>query len=513
MSLDYRNIGVLFSLNTLNIILNVAVSTLTVYIFGTSPQVEAFFAASLLGTAVSRFVNTGQLVEIVISRYHKTKQEAGQQAAMSIVATLCNYMTGIALLLTLGFIASGTGIINLLVPGFREETKWGIWQIYCITGFLMPIQIATNLFQGLLNAESVYGKVELTNTVSLIVNVLILAIWGNAEDVTSLVAGLVISVAAQFVTVLYYLRQIGYRHSWLTRNPHFPLRDLARTLSATSTYMISVQIYIFLFNAALSLLPPGSFAIFRYAEIIYGKVASVFMLPISTVFFNEINRLLNQGNGQSIKAFVSKNLNFSFFIGFMILLPFWAGGKYLIWTFWGGAKFNAQDVIAVYELLCIFFLSMIWSGPYMIFRKLAVTVGRPELLYYYWSATHVISASIGYVLIHTLGFKGVMIQVFVHNFLMSLVPILTVWFWKRTHFGLYDIKEIAKITLALAGGMGVVWGVRAYWGDITDYTKIESFLISCVLVAISSIVFITGNLLLKVHDIDLISTKLIKRIK
>ncbi len=90
MSLDYRNIGVLFSLNTLNIILNVVVSTLTVYIFGTSPQVEAFFAASLLGTAVSRFVNTGQLVEIVISRYHKTKQEAGKQAAMSIVSTLCN---------------------------------------------------------------------------------------------------------------------------------------------------------------------------------------------------------------------------------------------------------------------------------------------------------------------------------------------------------------------------------------------------------------------------------------
>lgn len=484
-----------------------------VYIFGTSPQVEAFFAASLLGTAVSRFVNTGQLVEVVISRYHKTKQEAGQQAAMSIVATLSNYMTGIALVLTLSFIASGTGIINLMVPGFREETKWEIWQIFCITGFLMPIQIATNLFQGLLNAESVYGKVELTNTISLIVNALILAIWGTAEDVSSLVAGLVISVVAQFMTVLYYLRQIGYRHSWLTRNPYFPLRDLVHTLSATSTYMASVQIYVFIFNAALSLLPPGSFAIYRYAEIIYGKVASVFMIPISTVFFNEINRLLHQDNGQSIKSFVSKNLNFSFFIGFMILLPFWAGGKYLLWTFWGGDKFNAQDVIAVYDLLCIFFLSMIWSGPYMIFRKLAVTVGRPELLYYYWSGIHVISASFGYGLIHTLGFKGVMIQVFLHNFLMSLVPILTVWLWKRTHFGFYDIKEIVKITLALAGGMGVIRGIHTYWGEITDYTKTESFVISCILVIVSSLVFITGNLLLKVHDLDLISTKILKRMK
>jgi putative peptidoglycan lipid II flippase len=513
LSLDYRNIGVLFSLNTLNIFLNVVVSTLTVYIFGTTPKVEAFFAASLLGTAVSRFVNTGQLVEIVISRYHRTKQEVSKQAAMSIIATLCNYMTGIALLLTLVFIASGTGIINLLVPGFQEDTKWSIWQIYCITGFLMPIQIATNLFQGLLNAENIYGKVEITNTVSLVLNVLILAIWGNQNSVTSLVAGLVISVLAQFLTILYYLRQIGYQHSWLTRNPYFPLRDLARTLSATSTYMISVQIYTFLFNAALSLLPPGSFAIYRYAEIIYGKVASVFMLPISTVFFNEINRLLHQNNGQSIKAFVSKNLNFSFFIGFMIMLPFWAGGNYLLWTFWGGAKFNEHDVRAVYELLCIFFLSMVWSGPYMIFRKLAVTVGRPELLYYYWSVTHVVSAAIGYGLIHTLGFRGVMIQVFVHNFLMSLVPILAVRLGKRTHFGFYEPKEIFKITLALLGGIGVIWGIKSYWAEMAAYTKLESFFVGSFLAILSSLVFVGGNLLLKVHDINLISSKILNRIK
>ncbi|WP_428655419.1 murein biosynthesis integral membrane protein MurJ [Runella sp.] len=513
MSLDYRNIGVLFSLNTLNIFLNVVVSTLTVYIFGTSPKVEAFFAASLLGTAVSRFVNTGQLIEIVVSRYHRTKQEAGKNAAMSIIATLCNYMTGIALLLTLGFIAGGTGIINLLVPGFKEETKWGIWQIYCITGFLMPVQIATNLFQGLLNAENIYGKVEFTNTVSLLTNVLILAVWGNSENVTSLIVGLVISVLAQFFTVIYYLRQIGYRHSWLLRNPYFPLRDLAKTLSATSTYMVSVQLYIFLFNAALSLLPPGSFAIYRYAEIIYGKVASVFMIPVSTVFFNEINRLLNQNNGQSIKAFVSKNLNFSFFIGFMILLPFWAGGKYLLWTLWGGAKFNAQDVTAVYELLCIFFLSMIWSGPYMIYRKLAVSVVRPELLYYYWSALHVFSALIGYATIRMLGFNGVMVQVFLHSFLMCLVPILTVWYRKRVYFGFYELKEIIKITLALLAGAGAVWGFNNYWGEVFDYDKIKSFFVGFLSISIAGIVFIASTLLLKVHDINLISNKILNRMK
>lgn len=513
MSLDYRNIGVLFSLNTVNVLLNVVISTLMVYLFGTSSQVEAFFAATVLGTTVSRFVNTGQLVEIIIARYHRIKQEVNPTAAMSVVATLSNYMVGIAFLLVIGFVASGTWIVNLLVPGFEAGTKHQVWQIFCITGFLMPFQIATNLFQGLLNAENIYGKVEFTATISQIINLLILLIWGRDGDAFILVIALVISVLAQFGTIVYYLRQIGYQHAWLFRNPHFPLRELVKTLSATSTYMISVQIYTFIFNAALSLLPAGSFAIYRYAELIYGKVANIFLIPISTVFFNEINRFITQNNGQLVKNYVSKNLNFSYFIGFLLLLPFWAGGKYLIWTLWGGIKFNAQDVISVYELLCVFFLAMIWSGPYMIFRKLAVSVTPPELLYYYWSVIHVISATIAYFLIRTLGFDGVLIQLFVHSFFMAAVPMLTVWFWKKTYFGFYEWPEFFKISFALSIGIGCIWIVRDYWQEMVKYDKTISFLIGAGLSFISLFIFVSICLLLKVEEIGLIQSKILGRIK
>jgi putative peptidoglycan lipid II flippase len=513
LSLDYRNIGVLFSLNTLNVFLNVVISTMMVYLFGTTPEVEAFFAATVLGTTVSRFVNTGQLVEIVIARYHRIKKEVSPQAAMSVVATLSNYMVGIAFLLVLAFVASGTGIVNLLVPGFEASTKYQVWQIFCVTGFLMPFQIATNLFQGMLNAENIYGKVEFTATVSQVCNIVILLLWGRDGNAFSLVVALTISVLAQFATTVYYLRQLGYRHSWLFRNPHFPLRDLARTLSATSTYMISVQIYTFIFNAALSLLPAGTFAIYRYAELIYGKVSNIFLIPISTVFFNEINRFITQNNGQLVKSYVSKNLNFSYFIGFLILLPFWAGGPYVIWTLWGGVKFNAQDVQRVYELLCVFFAAMICSGPYMIFRKLAVSVTRPELQYYFWSIIHVISATIGYFLIRALGFNGILIQLFVHNFLMASVPMMTVWVWKRAYFGFYEPREIIKITLALFIGAAAIWSITDYWQTFTAYDKFTSLLIGMSLSAIVLTVFVISNLLFKVDEIQLIRTKVLNRIK
>lgn len=513
MSLDYRNIGVLFSLNSLNVVLNVVISTMMVYLFGTSAEVEAFFAASVLGTAVSRFVNTGQLVEIIVARYHRIKQEVSPQAAMSVVATLSNYMVGIALLLVILFVASGTSIVNLLVPGFENTTKYQVWQIFCITGFLMPFQIATNIFQGMLNAENVYGKVEFTGTVSQVINIVILLVWGREGNVTSLVVALTISVLAQFATTIYYLRQLGYKHSWLFRNSHFPLSELARTLSATSTYMVSVQIYIFIFNAGLSLLPAGTFAVYRYAELIYGKVANIFLMPISTVFFNEINRFIIQNNGQLVKSYVSKNLNFSYFIGFLILLPFWAGGQYLIWTLWGGVKFNAHDVQSVYELLCLFFAAMICTGPYMIFRKLAVAVTPPELQNYYWSIIHVISATIGYFIIRSLGFEGVLIQVFLHNALMTAVPMLTIWFWKRDYFGFYEFKEIVKITFSFLIGIGFIWGIHPYWQVMSAYSKLMSLLIGVGLSITSLAIFMGCSLWLKVEEIRIIQEKIFNRLK
>ena len=511
MSLDYRNIGVLFSLNTFNIILNVTYSTLTVYYFGTSAKVEAFFAATVLGTTVARFVQTGQLMEIVIPRYHKVKQESGPKAAMSIVAMLANFLTFTSLVLVLLLFAGGEMIHQLMVPGFEEVAKVEVLKIFYWTGLLMPVQIATNLFQGMLNAENIYGKVELTNTLSLLVSIGLLSVWGGSID--ALVVGLILSIVAQFLTTVYYLKQIGYEHSFQLRNRFFSLRELFHSISATSFYMVGVQVYIFIFNASLSLLPPGSYAIYRYAEVIYGKVANVFMTPISTVFFNQINHLINKNSAETVKSFVSQNLNFSYFMSFVVLLPFWAGGKLLIWTFWGGEKFTISNVNSVYELLCIFFFTMICTGPYMIFRKLAITVTHPELQYYYWGIMHMISACLSYFLIRNLGFKGVMFQVFLHSFLMASVPFLTVLRKKRAYLGIYGATEVMKITLALVIGAVAGWKFNTFWNDADTYSKITGFLIGTSAALISGGVFISCCLLLKVHDIHLIQAKILKRIK
>ncbi|MCU0338741.1 MAG: hypothetical protein MUE30_02560 [Spirosomaceae bacterium] len=511
MSLNYKNIGLLLSFNTINVVLSIINSTLMVYFFGTSAEVEAFFAASVLGTAVSRFVQTGQLVEIIIPRYHKVKQEESPQAARSIIATLCNFMVAAASVMVIVFMLAGQWVVNWLVPGFNPSVQQHVLEIFYWTGFLMPIQIATNLFQGLLTTENVYGKAEMTNTVSLVITIVILLVWGQNGNVYALISSLVASVVLQFVTVAYYLRQLGYRHSFQWRNPHFSPRELLRATSATTFYMVGVQIYTFLFNAALSMLPAGTFAIYRYVEIIYGKVANIFMLPISTVFFNDINQFIVQNKTEQVRSYVSKNLNFSYFLSLALFLPFWAGGSYFIWVLWGGSKFDATDAQKVYELLCVFFFGLVLLGPYMLFRKLAVSATKPDLQYYLWGVTQVCSGGIGYSLIRWWGFEGIMIQTIIHSMLMSAVPICTIFWLKKNFFGWYSPTEVLKITAGLGVSLLLGIGLQLFWQPFSYYTKLADLGISMVLALLPVLLYLGCSLWLKVAEIQLIREKIGKK--
>ncbi len=509
MSLSYRNIGTLFGLNILNVLLSVAYSTIMIHFFGTSSKVEAAFAATVLGTTISRFVQTGQLVEILVPRYHKIKSEVSKKAAMSIISMMCNYMAGTAFFMVLCFIASGSLVIDLLVPGFSPAAKEQVFEIFCMTGFLMPIQIATNLFQGMLNAENIYGKVELTNTFSLLISVVVLLVFGHTESIYVLVVGTISGVLLQFATTVYYLREVGYRHDFKFKNPYFSLKEMWQALSATFFYMGGVQVQTFVFNAALSFLPSGIFAIYRYVETIYGKVANVFMIPISTVFFNDINRFIVQNNQKAVKNFVSKNLNFSYLVAFIILLPFVAGGQYFIWTMWGGSKFTAQDVHYVYWLLVVFFLTMVWQGPYMIYRKLAVSVTRPDLQYYLWGLAQLCSATIGYFLVITWKFEGLQIQIFMHTLLMSIVPATVILRFKKEFFALYNWKEVLKITLGVLVAMALFEITKPYFPLYSTLNKLQSLLVGSVQAAFVLTGFLLTCYLMKVEEIEILKHKVL----
>ncbi len=52
-------------------------------------------------------------------------------------------------------------------------------------------------------------------------------------------------------------------------------------LGATLPYVALTQVFAFVFDAALSHLPQGSFAVFRYATMIWSRTQRIFLRPLS----------------------------------------------------------------------------------------------------------------------------------------------------------------------------------------------------------------------------------------
>jgi putative peptidoglycan lipid II flippase len=162
----------------------------------------------------------------------------------------------------------------------------------------------------------------------------------------------------------------------------------------------------------------------------------------------------------------------------------------------------------VYELLTIFFLGMLLTGPYMIFRKMSVSVTRPDLQYYFWGITHVVSGLISYLLLQHFGFKGLLAQIIIHNLITTSVPILTVYFLKKQYFALYSISEVFKITTALLLSLVVVWLMKSYFEDFRHTTKLISAEIGLFEAGISATTFIVLCYFLRVEEIQVLKAKL-----
>lgn len=80
--------------------------------------------------------------------------------------------------------------------------------------------------------------------------------------VASMWVAQIVSLAGR-VSVIH---RAGYVHRLVLRHKRLSLKRILGQLSATSIYVIATQLYLFSFTAALTALPSGGFACFKYAE-------------------------------------------------------------------------------------------------------------------------------------------------------------------------------------------------------------------------------------------------------
>lgn len=234
------------------------------------------------------------------------------------------------------------------------------------------------------NAERWFGRFEIPVLIGSILS-LFLIIMGHA---TLGIWCLVISQwCMQIIALLgraWQLRQKDFHHAWILHQPGFKPQAVFAQLGHTLVYILATQTFAIRFKALLTLLPPGSLSVYGYAETVYARTSSLFLRPVSTVFFTHVAEALAQG-GREVKELIHRALNQYLTAYFVLMCVIGPSIVHFIAGLWGGPRFNQESINQTAAILSVFFVAQIFQAQAMVNRKLNIALGK--INYQYWSNT------------------------------------------------------------------------------------------------------------------------------
>ena len=303
-----RSIFKISTINVFNSIFVLANSVVIAQLFGTSRNIELFFAARIVVNMAINLSLAGTFAEIILPIYHRSKAENGLEGAQRMISSFTNIYLVIISILAMIMIIAAPIIIKVLTPGFTAENHiLGVSMIRVLSPLLV-FMFFNGQIKVLLNAEQKYGRPEIISTINLIIRPAIIFVGFSTFDIWILIISLWIVTVMESVMLLFLYKTSGNRYyfkvnyEWVEISPHLKL-----VWSTFPNILISQSTNIII-NSQISMLPAGVFAIFNYAEMIVKRIQSIFSKPILTVFFSKYS-LGHSLNESDIKTLIRSSLS------------------------------------------------------------------------------------------------------------------------------------------------------------------------------------------------------------
>src|ERR1039457_1407538 len=260
-----KSILSLSGINLLIIFSGILSSILNAKYYGVSRQIECFFSASLLSRLILSFTQTGQIVEFVIPRFIKLKTEEKFEDGNKLFSGVLNNQILFGILLTAICCIFAKQIIDVLVPGFSDNDKLLTTHIFFILLPTIIINLIIGVLTSFLNAGGIYGRNEMIQFFGGLISIgLLVALYRSMGIMALVFATLISQCFALGAEVFLLFTKTKMRYRFVLFNDIFSIKDFFSIFKLTIYYASSLQILNFAINAALSFLPQGIYAVYRY---------------------------------------------------------------------------------------------------------------------------------------------------------------------------------------------------------------------------------------------------------
>lgn len=425
-------------------------SILQVRIFGTSSEIENYFAATTLTYLLLSFAQTGQLAEIFLPIYLNIKANHGRKEAHLAFSVVINrLLVGVTIVLVIGMLLSSV-LVKIMVPGFGQGQQNQVVQYFIASLPSIALTVVNSFLSSLLNAERGFGKSETSAIFSLIISVAILLTVTDSIGPWVLLLSLYLGQIAELITSILFLRKFKIRYTLIFKTEGFSHGDFFKNLKSTSLYVICSQFFTVALTSSISFLPQGVFAMYRYSLQIFERVFGIMIMPLSTIFFTNVSEFISLKDFKSVKEKVVENLEYGILVSAVALSVVVVAGYDIISLLWASKKFGISSIDLVYKFILIWFFILIIQTISMVFRRTAVSLNLARKQYNLSALSMVFSSIIAYFAIRNLGVNGLFLSIITSRIFFLSVPIGIVFNFKRDIFGFPKPVFCLKVLMVFA---------------------------------------------------------------
>lgn len=413
-----KKIAGLSGLRVIYAVFGLAYSIIQVRLFGTSRLVEIFFVANTVASLVTSLTQSGQLSEFFLPIYLSLRVNQGKDVAHRAFSVLINrFVVFLSVILIIFYFISPL-IVSLMAPGFSVADRELCVKMFRIFLILLELQFINSFIDVTLNAEKIFGRVEWAAILNSVISLILLILFYKVLGIWILVLTLFVGKLLEFVITIIFVRKVGIKYSLIWSESFFDAKTFFKLMFTTSGYVLATQFYNMVFTAMATLLPQGTYAIYKYVQQISSKASGILLSPLSTVFFSHFSENVVSGE-KLLERKMRSSIFYSFIIGLVLVCMVILFGKELIDILWKTKKMNDYFLHIGYWMLIFNFIAFILMATGSIYRKTVISLNNGKYLYHIWILTQIISAALAYIFLKYLGWFGLALEVVANAFLMS----------------------------------------------------------------------------------------------
>lgn len=404
------------------------------YLFGTTRSVEVYFAALGLQASLFALTQSNQLTEMFLPNFHQIEHRDGSQNAMAAFSAVLNWMVLAVAGVVVILVAVAPWLIQLRVPGFtQQDFELGAAMVRVLVP-LVILQISNSMLTMLAHAKGWYGATEGVQVIARLVQLAALISTFAHLGVWSLIVAFWLGQVIHFAGNIAIVRRFGYRHSFRLRHGSYRVDRLFQNIWHTFSYTGATQLYAFAFDAGLSFLSQGTYAVFKYVTQIYLKSNGILLRPVTIVFYTDFSQAVAAG-ATDVKKLARRALELTLALTVTGIVAMAAGGYDLLAGLW--PRFTPDEIQMAYLLLCFMYSLLLVSALGQVGRKMALCVGLTRETYVLASAIQIVSAVCAYFVIRGGDAWGAAAMVGLNMLLLSSMPWLLLLLNRREYTTFY----------------------------------------------------------------------------